>query len=436
VGDERGKVCVCARVFVFVLRWWLESGSSQRGRWSPSVASVTTCTCISPTPHTRHTPTLSCQLSLWRVDAAALRPVVVTSLEEPGAIGACVWSNSDSGSGATTGDGSGSSEAVRVTKSRGGTREGAAAAEAPTPKDPAAPSSSSRPRLALFYTVVCSSDAAKEGAASSATPSAAATVKCWSNEAGAGGRSFVVQDVGEVVHSLLWYAEKGQLLVIAASGTLLLLAKPSKISSNTSASQPAGSSTQTWGVVLRAKCASSGGTGGSGGSALFVAWAAPHVLASSSDRDESVRLFDLETEENYALALARADADPWGGGGVGGASSSVGVGSGHGALSGQQQQQQQQQPRKLACLAADTAWGILAAATTNGSVLVYGRQAGGGASEAGGPTASGAARLSVAGPEAAAAGSEADAQEEEDDPARAWELLHCFQVISLGTVLG
>ena len=42
--------------------------------------------------------------------------------------------------------------------------------------------------------------------------------------------------------------------------------------------------------------------------ALFVAWLGGHTLASSSEREMNVRMYNLDTEDNYVLqACERVD---------------------------------------------------------------------------------------------------------------------------------
>jgi hypothetical protein len=172
------------------------------------------------------------------------------------------------------------------------------------------------------------------------------------------------QDVGEAVHALLWYAAKGQLLVVTASGTLLLLAPPSVGTGSTrgdpkGAAGAAGSSSgRNWEAVLRAKCGGGSGSGSGSATNLHVTWAAQHLLASCRGHEDSVRLLDLETEENSALQLSSiVDSEVW-------SSSSSGKGDGASV--------------ELACFVADEGRALVAAATRGGSVGVFARREAGG----------------------------------------------------------
>ncbi|GBF91287.1 intraflagellar transport protein [Raphidocelis subcapitata] len=304
-------------------------------------------------------PTWS-QVSIWRVDEG-LRPALVVTVDEASSAGsaaggggcvvACVWSGGGSSGG---GDAAGTAAA-------------AAAEAAAGPGQPV-----------LFY-------ALQQGVGEAVT----VVVKSADDR----GRPEAVQDVGEAVSSLLWCAERGQLLVAAASGTLLLLSRPSART---------GAGGGAWDVALRAKIARGGGTGGSGlGGGPLLAWAAPHVLASGAEGDESVRLLDLETDDNFLLQLE------------GGAGAAAGG------------------PGRLACLAGDPARGLLAAATADGRVALFERAGTAeGPPPAGGAADGSAAALFAPAPAAAGGGGAAGAGagDDGDDPSKAWRELGRFQV--------
>jgi hypothetical protein len=211
------------------------------------------------------------------------------------------------------------------------------------------------------------------------------------------------QDVGEQLHWLMAYPEKAELLAVIASGTLLLLSRGG------SGGGGAGAADGAWGVTLRAKCASGGGGGGgsgsgsgsgsSGAASLHVAWAAPHVLASASDREGAVRLFDLDSEENFTLQSDASQCDPWAATGGSGPSEQGGA------------------PVRLTCLGSNQARSLVAAASSDGMVFVFGRRGTPGAvtSSSGGSSGQGAAEA------AQNAGGDGD-------ESQLWEQLHCFQV--------
>lgn len=96
----------------------------------------------------------------------------------------------------------------------------------------------------------------------------------------------ISQEPGEDVHALLLYPERGQVLVVGASCTLSLLAKDDAL--------------QTWTPLSKMKFATGTGEAASG---LQVCWAGNHTLASASEKDTVVRMFNFDTEDNYVIAV-------------------------------------------------------------------------------------------------------------------------------------
>ncbi|GLC64378.1 hypothetical protein PLESTF_000154800 [Pleodorina starrii] len=95
-------------------------------------------------------------------------------------------------------------------------------------------------------------------------------------------------EMGETIHSLVHYPERDQLLVIGASCTLNVLARDEQLG--------------TWASASKMKFATGTGEAASG-AGLQVAWAGNHTLASASEKDNVVRMYNFDTEDNYVLNL-------------------------------------------------------------------------------------------------------------------------------------
>ncbi len=54
-------------------------------------------------------------------------------------------------------------------------------------------------------------------------------------------------------------------------------------------------------VSMRLAAATAASEDADGPAALFVAWVGGHTLASASERDGLVRMYNLDTEDNYVL---------------------------------------------------------------------------------------------------------------------------------------
>jgi hypothetical protein len=85
---------------------------------------------------------------------------------------------------------------------------------------------------------------------------------------------------------LFWYAAKHQLVSIAKTGDLCIHGEEEE--------------GRGWQQMVKMKI---GGGAGPEGPALMVAWVGDQTLASASGRDDVVRLYDLDTEDNYILRL-------------------------------------------------------------------------------------------------------------------------------------
>lgn len=90
---------------------------------------------------------------------------------------------------------------------------------------------------------------------------------------------------------LFWYGAKGQLVSITKTGDFCIHGEEEEGSG--------------WTRVVKMKV---GGGAGADGPALMVAWVGSHTLASASGRDDVVRMYDLETEDNYILRLGMSRA--------------------------------------------------------------------------------------------------------------------------------
>mmetsp|Transcript_30722 Transcript_30722/g.68056 ORF Transcript_30722/g.68056 Transcript_30722/m.68056 type:complete len:1411 (+) Transcript_30722:34-4266(+) len=145
------------------------------------------------------------------------------------------------------------------------------------------------------------------------------TVLKWANDQGYTG---VVQELTEEVHNIIYYAEKEQLVVTTSGCTLHVLGRNEQLG--------------TWQSISKMKFAT--GTG-EAATALQVCWACDHTLASASERDNVVRLYNFDTEDNYVLTLDAAE------------------GTGN--------------VTRIVCLASDLRCGLLAAGTADGRVTVF-----------------------------------------------------------------
>ncbi len=85
---------------------------------------------------------------------------------------------------------------------------------------------------------------------------------------------------------LFWHAAKSQLVSVAKTGDLCIHGEEEE--------------GRGWQQIVKMKI---GGGAGPEGPALMVAWVGDQTLASASGRDDVVRLYDLDTEDNYILRL-------------------------------------------------------------------------------------------------------------------------------------
>ncbi|PNW79678.1 hypothetical protein CHLRE_08g362650v5 [Chlamydomonas reinhardtii] len=139
----------------------------------------------------------------------------------------------------------------------------------------------------------------------------------WCNDQGYSG---VVVEMSEGVHTLVHYPERDQLLVVGSSCTLNVLTRDEQLG--------------TWVTASKMKFATGTGEAATG---LQVAWAGNHTLASASEKDNVVRMYNFDTEDNYVLNLEQDS----------------------GLVS------------RVVCLAYDDRYNLLAVGTTDGRVMMY-----------------------------------------------------------------
>lgn len=85
---------------------------------------------------------------------------------------------------------------------------------------------------------------------------------------------------------LFWYGSKHQLVSVAKTGDLYIHGEEEGHDS--------------WQQLVMMKI---GGGAAADGSALMVLWVRGQTLASASGRDGTVRMYDLDTEDNYILRI-------------------------------------------------------------------------------------------------------------------------------------
>ena len=94
------------------------------------------------------------------------------------------------------------------------------------------------------------------------------------------------------LQALLYYAAKDQVVAISKMCTLCVYAE----------AEPGSGA---WSCVNTFKLATAGADGVV---RLAVTWAGPHVLACACEKDSSVRMYDLHSEDNFALEAHQAKA--------------------------------------------------------------------------------------------------------------------------------
>lgn len=87
---------------------------------------------------------------------------------------------------------------------------------------------------------------------------------------------------------LFWYSSKLQLVSVAKTGDMYVHGKEE--------------GQDSWQQLVTMKV---GGGAAANGPALIVAWVGGHTLASATGRDGIVRMYDLDTENNYILHIGR-----------------------------------------------------------------------------------------------------------------------------------
>lgn len=91
---------------------------------------------------------------------------------------------------------------------------------------------------------------------------------------------------------LFWCDVSSQLVTVAASGELFV--------HGTNAQAP-----DKWDLVVKLRIGA-GVKSAAADSKLMVAWVAGHTLASASGQDGTIRMYNLETEDNYVLQIGRS----------------------------------------------------------------------------------------------------------------------------------
>lgn len=87
---------------------------------------------------------------------------------------------------------------------------------------------------------------------------------------------------------LFWYSPKCQLVSITQTGDLYIHGQEE--------------GQDLWQQLVRMKI---GGGAAPNGPALMVAWVGGQTLASATGRDGTVRMYDLDTEDNYILRIGK-----------------------------------------------------------------------------------------------------------------------------------
>lgn len=91
---------------------------------------------------------------------------------------------------------------------------------------------------------------------------------------------------------LYWYVSKRQLVSVSRTGELCLHGQDE--------------GQERWQQLVRLKI---GGGAAPDGPALMVAWVGGHTLASATGRDDAVRMYDLDTEDNYILHVGKVHCE-------------------------------------------------------------------------------------------------------------------------------
>lgn len=106
-----------------------------------------------------------------------------------------------------------------------------------------------------------------------------------------GGKGTVAQADGPL-QALLYYAAQNQVVAISKMCTLCVYAE----------AEPGSGA---WSCINTFKLATAGADGVV---RLAVTWAGPHILAVACEKDSSVRMYDLHSEDNFALEAHQAKA--------------------------------------------------------------------------------------------------------------------------------
>ena len=91
---------------------------------------------------------------------------------------------------------------------------------------------------------------------------------------------------------LYWYSSKRQLVSVTKTGELFLHGEEE--------------GQEIWQQLVRLKI---GGGAAPDGPALMVAWVGGQTVASATGKDDTVRMYDLDTEDNYILRIGEVQCD-------------------------------------------------------------------------------------------------------------------------------
>lgn len=104
---------------------------------------------------------------------------------------------------------------------------------------------------------------------------------------------FSLESSGSLL-GLYWYSSKRQLVSVTKASELFL---HGEVEGQTG-----------WQQLVRLKI---GGGAAADGPALMVAWVGGQTLASATGKDDTVRMYDLDTEDNYILRIGTAHFDAY-----------------------------------------------------------------------------------------------------------------------------
>ena len=109
----------------------------------------------------------------------------------------------------------------------------------------------------------------------------------YADTSGHHSKLFSLESISPLL-GLFWYSSKHQLVSIARTGDLYIHGEEE--------------GQDGWRQLVTMKI---GGGAAAGGPALMVAWVPGQTLASATGRDGTVRMYDLDTEDNYILRIGK-----------------------------------------------------------------------------------------------------------------------------------